>query len=359
MVFRGKASMARAKATVLIVDDEEIVLTTLQNALEAKGYHTITAVNGQEAMQQATLNAPDIILMDVRMEGLNGFEVAQTLKSSALTRLIPIIMITGLDDRTSRLKGLYAGAEEFLTKPVDRVELIARVKNLLRIKLYGDLLADQNRHLEHQVRQRTTQLRESQLGLVLALGRASEYKDDDSGNHVRRIGHFTRLLAQHLGMDKTFTESVAAASPLHDVGKIGIPDAIPLKPGMLTMDEWQVMQTQTTIGATILGDSNYPLIRLGREIALSHHERWDGGGYPHGLKGDAIPIAARIINICDQYDTLRSPRAYRAARDHREAVYIITKGDQRTRPEHFDPQVLDAFTACTEQFRELFGQFAD
>jgi putative two-component system response regulator len=351
--------MARAKATVLIVDDEEVVLTTLQNVLEAEGYHTITAGNGLEALQQATLNAPDIILMDVMMEGMNGFEVAQTLKSSSLTRLIPIIMLTGLDDRTSRLKGLYAGAEEFLIKPVDRVELIARVRNLLRIKLYSDLLTDQNRHLEHQVQQRTAQLRKSQLGIILALGRAAEYRDDDSGNHVRRIGHFTRILAQHLGTDKAFTDSIAAASPLHDVGKIGIADAILLKPGILTIDEWQVMQTHTTIGATILGESNWPLIRLGREIALSHHERWDGGGYPHGLKGDAIPLAARITNICDQYDTLRSPRAYRAARDHREAVYIITKGDQRTRPEHFDPQVLEAFVARTEQFRELFDQYSD
>ncbi|HBZ56169.1 MAG TPA: two-component system response regulator [Syntrophobacteraceae bacterium] len=293
------------------------------------------------------------------MEGMNGFDVAKTLKSSTVTRLIPIIMLTGLDDRTARLKGLYAGAEEFLTKPVDRVELIARVRNLLRIKLYGDLLTDQNRHLEHQVRQRTVQLRESQLGLILALGRAAEYRDDDSGNHVRRIGQFTRILAQHLGMEKAFVESIAAASPLHDVGKIGIPDAILLKPGMLTVDEWQVMQTHTVIGATILGESNWPLIRLGREIALSHHERWDGGGYPHGTKGDTIPLAARITNICDQYDTLRSPRAYRAARDHREAVYVITKGDQRTRPEHFDPQVLEAFEAHAEQFRELFEQYSD
>ncbi len=235
--------------------------------------------------------------MDVDMPGMSGCEATQTLKTNANTRLIPIILVTGYDDRTSRLKGLYAGAEEFLSKPVDRVELIARVRNLLRIKLYSDLLADQNRFLEHQVRERTSQLRESQLSIVLTLGRAAEFRDDDSGDHVRRISHFTRILAQRLGMDKEFMESIAAASPLHDVGKIGIPDNILLKPGTLTVDEWQVMETHTVLGARILGESNWPLIRLGREIALSHHERWDGKGYPYGLKSDAIPLAARITNI--------------------------------------------------------------
>lgn len=349
--------MAHSKATVLIVDDEEAVLAMLQGILQAEGYRTLIATNGDEALQRAAINSPDLILMDVGMPGMNGFEATQALKASANTRLIPIILVTGYDDRTSRLKGLYAGAEEFLSKPVDRVELIARVRNLLRIKLYSDLLADQNRFLEHQVRERTSQLRESQLSIVLTLGRAAEFKDDDSGDHVRRISHFTRILAQRLGMDKEFMESIAAASPLHDVGKIGIPDSILLKPGMLTVDEWQVMQTHTVLGARILGESNWPLVRLGREIALSHHERWDGKGYPYGLRSDAIPLAARITNICDQYDTLRSHRSYRPARDHRETLWILTKGDQRTRPEHFDPQVLEAFVACAEQFNEIFEQY--
>ncbi len=243
--------MAHAKATVLIVDDEEAVLAMLQGILQAEGYRTLIATNGDEALQRAAINSPDLILMDVEMPGMSGFEATQTLKASANTRLIPIILVTGYDDRTSRLKGLYAGAEEFLSKPVDRVELIARVRNLLRVKLYSDLLADQNRFLEHQVRERTSQLRESQLSIVLTLGRAAEFRDDDSGDHVRRISHFTRILAQRLGMDKEFMESIAAASPLHDVGKIGIPDTILLKPGMLTVDEWQVIQTHTVIGARI------------------------------------------------------------------------------------------------------------
>ncbi|HBD09259.1 MAG TPA: two-component system response regulator, partial [Syntrophobacteraceae bacterium] len=202
-------------------------------------------------------------------------------------------------------------------------------------------------------------LEEAQIEILERLELAAKYRDKKTGNHLRRMREYCRIMGKAAGLSPHEVESIAAASPLHDVGKIGIPDAILLKPGMLTVDEWQVMQTHTVIGATILGESNWPLIRLGREIALSHHERWDGGGYPHGTKGDTIPLAARITNICDQYDTLRSPRAYRAARDHREAVYVITKGDQRTRPEHFDPQVLEAFEAHAEQFRELFEQYSD
>jgi putative two-component system response regulator len=351
--------MAHAKRTVLIVDDEEIALSLLQEILEEEGYQTLTAKNGDEALQRAALNLPDVIVMDVMMPGMSGFETTQILKASPHTRLIPIVLVTGMDDRASRLSGLHAGAEDFLSKPVDRVELLARVRNLLKIKLFSDLLADQNRLLEHEVYERNAQLRDSQLNIIMMLGRAAEYKDDDSGKHVRRIGFLTRVMAEQLGLDREFTDSIAAASPLHDVGKIGIPDAILLKPDILTTDEWQVMQKHTVVGARILGESTWPLIRLGKEIALSHHERWDGTGYPQGLKGETIPLAARITNICDQYDTLRSPRAYRAARSHEESHWIITKGDSRTRPHHFDPQVLEAFLVCSEILREIFEQHAD
>jgi putative two-component system response regulator len=351
--------MANGKRTVLIVDDEEVALSLFQEILEEEGYRTLTAKSGDEALQRAALNLPDVIIMDVMMPGMSGFETAKILKTSSHTRLIPIVLVTGMDDRASRLSGLHAGAEDFLSKPVDRVELLARVRNLLKIKLYSDLLADQNRLLEHEVYERTAQLRDSQLNIIMMLGRAAEYKDDDSGKHVRRIGYLTQVMAAQLGMDRDFTDSIAAASPLHDVGKIGIPDVILLKPDLLTPDEWQVMQKHTVIGARILGQSTWPLIRLGKDIALSHHERWDGTGYPHGLKGEAIPVAARITNICDQYDTLRSTRAYRAARTHEEAHWIITKGDSRTRPEHFDPNVLKAFIACSDQLRDIFEQNAE
>ncbi len=350
---------AHKLGTVLIVDDDQKTISLLQDVLAAEGYSTLTATSGDEAIQIASMSQPDIIIMDIMMPGMSGYEATEVLKASARTRLIPIILLTGLGDRASRLKGLYAGAEEFLRKPVDRVELIVRVRNLLRIKVYGDLLADQNRFLEHQVYERTAQLKDSQLSIIMTLGRAAEYKDDDSGNHVRRIGHFTRIIAQQLGMDKEFNDAIAAASPLHDVGKIWVPDSILLKPEELTEDEWKLMQKHTTIGARILGKSNWPLIWLGREIALSHHERWDGSGYPEGLIGEAIPLAARITNICDQYDTLRCSRPYRAAKSHEESVQIIMVGDNRTHPEHFDPQVLDAFIASREQFREIFEQYAD
>jgi putative two-component system response regulator len=268
-------------------------------------------------------------------------------------------MVTALDDRDSRLRGLEAGAEEFVTKPVDRNELRIRVRNLLRLKEFSDFLANHNRILDAQVKERTAQLTSSYRETILTMTRAAEYRDDDTGAHVRRISFYCRELAEHLGTDGGFRDRIFYASPMHDVGKIGIPDHILLKPGGFTPEEWAIMQTHAAIGARMLEGSDSPYLQMGAQIARSHHERWDGGGYPDKLKGEAIPLAARFMQIADVYDALRSKRPYKPAFDHEKSVGIITQGDGRTMPSHFAPAVLDAFKGCIGRLRDIFESHMD
>ncbi len=344
-------------ATILLVDDEPTNLRLLQTMLRAEGYTTINAERGVEALALAETDRPDIILLDIMMPDLDGFEVARRLKENPNTRNIPIIMTTALDDRSSRLKALEMGAEEFLSKPVDRAELSIRVKNLLRLKEYADFLANHNQILEEQVAVRTEQLSESYRETIYTMTLAAEYKDEETGLHVTRISYYCRALAEFMGMDAQFCECIFYASPMHDIGKIGIPDHILLKPGAFQPDEWEIMKTHARLGAKILARGHSPYLRMGAEIALNHHERWDGGGYPNGIGGEEIPLTARLMNIGDQYDALRSKRPYKPAFDHDKVLQIITEGDGRTMPGHFDPEVLAAFKACTEVFRGIYAEY--
>ncbi len=346
-------------STVLVVDDDAPCRQIISLLLEEHGYASRTASNGMEALEFIAASQPDLILLDVEMPQLNGFQVAERLKSNAGTQSIPIIMVTGLDAHACRMRGLTAGVEEFLTKPVDPTELAVRVRNLLRLRAYTNLLANHRRILEEQVRERTAQLRESYIETIFMLTRAAEYKDEETGAHVQRISHYTRTLAEKLGMNGEFVDTIFYASPMHDIGKLAIPDHILLKPGPLSSEEWNVMKTHTIFGQKILSDSRTSFARMGAEIALTHHERWDGKGYPRGLKGEAIPLCGRIMNICDQYDALRSARPYKPALDHKTAVSIITNGDARTMPAHFDPAILDAFRNCASTFRDIYTSLHD
>jgi cyclic di-GMP phosphodiesterase len=346
--------MLEKKPLVLVVDDEESNRRVLHAMLEAEGYRITLAPDGPQALAAAAAQTPDLVLLDVMMPGMDGFEVTARLKADGRMRGVPVILCTALDDRDARLHGLKAGAEDFVTKPIDRVELMIRVRNLLKLKEYSDFLANYNRLLEERVTERSRELTASYRETIVTLNRAASYKDEETGAHVSRISFYTAELAAELGLDAAFRDTIHHASPMHDVGKIAIPDAILLKPGRFAPDEWEVMKTHSGLGAKLLAGGRSPYLAMGAEIALSHHERWDGGGYPDGLAGEAIPLSARIMNICDQYDALRSKRSYKPAFAHERTLEIIIVGDGRTLPAHFDPEVLEAFKSCAGRFRDIY-----
>lgn len=345
-------------ASVLVVDDDSFQRRLLSLWLEAEGYEVRSAANAPETWDSIASAQPDLILLDVLLPVTTGYEIARHLKSQKATAGIPIIMISGLDDRNARLQGLREGAEDFLLKPVDRSELAVRVRNLLNLKNYSDLLRHNNRILERQVDEKTQQVRRQCIETVYTLTRAAEYRDETTGNHVSRISHYSATLSEYLGMDSAFRDQIFYASPMHDIGKLAIPDHILLKPGPLEPNEWAIMRTHTTLGREILLGNNSPYLEMGADIALHHHELWDGTGYPSGLAGEKIPLAARIMGICDVYDAMRSKRPYKVAHTHEETINVIRNGDRRIRPGQFDPQILDAFYACSQQFKQIYGEIA-
>lgn len=354
------------KQVVLIADDNEGVVALLKTLCEGAGFLTITALNGRDAAEKAARFLPDLLILDGVMPEMGGFEVAKKLKADPNTQHIPIIILTGLKSREDRIKGIAAGANDFLTKPVDSEELLMRVRNNLKIKEFHDFLAQHNATLEAQVEERTRDLQEA-LGRITAAHRetisrlavVAEYKDENTGAHIGRIAHSARVLAFSMGLDPSFVEEIFLASPMHDIGKVAVPDSILLKPGPLTPEEWEVMKEHPLTGEKILEGSESPYLKMARDIASAHHERWDGSGYPRGLRGEAIPLCARIVSIVDQYDALRTVRPYKAAMDHEAAVRVIAQGDGRTKPEHFDPAVLAAFLRSAARLQEVHEEHRD
>ena len=344
---------------ILVVDDELRNLKLIESMLKPEGYELEVARGGEAAIAAASRFRPDVILLDVMMPGMNGFTVAGRLKLDEALKSVPIIMVTSLDDRASRVAALNMGAEEFVTKPVDRSELWVRVRNLMRLKHANDRLSDVARDLERRVDERTRELLASHRETIETLSRAAAYRDEETGGHVRRISHYCVLLAQRFGLDDEFCECIRFASPMHDVGKIAIPDRILLKPGPLDGPDWTIMQTHAAAGEAMLsgGDSRY--LRMGRQIARSHHERYDGTGYPDGLAGEAIPLAARIMAVADVYDALRSTRPYKRPMAHEAAVHVILRGDSRTQPRHFDPRLVKCFADNAEHFAKIFDDHVD
>ncbi len=346
-------------AYILVVDDDAVNRHLLTGLLDQEGYKTKEAESGELALAKVKRDPPDLILLDVMMPGINGFEVARMLKEDGGSEGVPIIMVTALGDEKSRETGLRQGVEEYISKPINPSELKIRVRNLLRLKMANNLLKTHNNVLEEEVRRRSQQLRSSFEEALYMLMRAAEYRDDETGGHIRRISYYTRLLAGELGMDEEYCDTIFLASPMHDIGKIGIPDHILLKPGPFEPHEWEEMKRHTIIGEEILADGNSPFVRMGQEIARSHHEHWDGSGYPYGLSGEEIPLSARIMSICDVYDALRSERPYKPAYDHDRAVEIIKDGDGRIMPSHFDPKVLEGFLARQADFANIFDSMSD
>jgi putative two-component system response regulator len=348
------------KPVILVVDDQPQNVELLEAFLAPQGYEIVRAANGEEALGKLSVNQIDLILLDVMMPGMDGFEVTRRVRKDVEKRLLPIILITALREKEDRVKGIEAGCDDFISKPVDKLELLARVRSLLKVKDYNDLTANYQKELESEVTRRTGELKRAfekikaaSLDTIYRLSMASEYKDENTGAHIKRMSRYCAAVARRMGLDENTIETVLYAAPMHDLGKIGIPDAILLKPDKLDPLEWEIMKLHTVIGARILKGSDAEFIRLGEAIAQHHHEKWDGSGYPNSLKGAEIPIAGRIAAIADVFDALTSRRPYKEPFSVEQSLAIIEKG----KGSHFDPDVVDAFFAIQDDILTIKKQY--
>jgi putative two-component system response regulator len=362
----------------MVVDDESTNIKVVCRLLKLDGYaEFVTTSDARQALELAQTELPDLILLDLMMPHVSGLEILSVLRSNNDTRFMPVVILTASTDRETRIDALDRGATDFLGKPIDPSELIARVHNVLSVKSYQDRLKNYSRDLEAAVRLRTEQLEASRQDVIHCLARAAEYRDDDTGQHVLRVGKYVRITAEQLGIEGEELDTLEQAAQLHDVGKIGVPDAVLLKPGKLTNDEFDTMQRHSdigrrilegcrtdeesalarhaNIGANILAVGDSPVLDLAREIALTHHECWNGTGYPHGLKGENIPLGGRITAVADVFDALSTRRCYKDALPIDECFEIIAS----KRGNHFDPRVVVAFLDRREQIVDVQQYYAD
>lgn len=378
MSMQPQSTPSGAKSKILFVDDETQITETLSLALtrRSKEYEIVGASSVEEAMQRLSSDSFDVVVTDVQMPGKSGFDLLQEIRTNERLKTLPVIVITGMGDQEMKRQAIDSGADDLLAKPVSVSDLVARLKSALRIKRYQDELRHQNENLEQVVASRTAQLEMARVELLWRLGVAGEFRDNETGNHVLRVGYFARELSRALGLDDDFSETVFLAAPLHDIGKIGIPDSILLKPGKLTDEEWVTMRRHTEFGAQILrsrfvdpravlDEGHEPgtlsqtvsdgLMLTAANIALNHHERWDGSGYPNGIAGDEIPIEARLTTIADVYDALSSVRPYKPAFPEEKVLSIMREGVGT----QFDPTVFDAFERSLDVFRSIQRSLRD
>lgn len=335
------------KQTILVVDDAPENLDVVKGLLTPE-YTVKAAINGKITLKIAETQLPDLILLDVMMPEMDGFEVCRRLKANPKTRKIPIIFLTTKDQITDEAKGFEMGALDYITKPISPPILKARVKTQL-------FLHDQSHALEVKVHERTKELWRTRLEVIRRLGRAAEFRDNETGMHIFRVSYSCLRLAQETGLCEEDTEMIFHAAPMHDVGKIGIHDNILLKPGKLNTEEFEIMKTHTTIGGQILGGDNSRLMNVARSVALTHHEYWDGSGYPNDLKGEKIPIEGRITAICDVFDALTSVRPYKKAWQVEEAVTYINENAGK----QFDPKLVPLFNDILPDLIEIKKKYAD
>jgi len=344
------------KARIFIVDDEASNLKLLDKLLTSQGYSQLILIQDpREILTHYHAARPDLILLDINMPHLDGYQVMAQLKALNDALLAPILILSAQHGRDFLLRALAEGASDFVGKPFERVELLMRVKNLLGVHLSHRLVHDQKSMLEEMVRQRTEELQHTRLQVVRYLGRAAEYRDNETGMHIVRMSQISALLAGRIGYTEEMCDLMLHASPMHDVGKIGIRDAILLKPGRLTPEEFEVMKTHAAIGADMLQGDDSELIKLARIIALNHHEKWDGSGYPNGLAGEAIPMPGRIVAVADVFDALTSSRPYKKPWPIEEAVAYI----QDNAGKHFDPTVVDHFMQLLPEILAISEKHAD
>lgn len=344
----GGERQTSERAAVLVVDDVPANIEVLSGILRTH-YRVRAATSGARALAIALGEAPpDLILLDVMMPELDGFEVCRRLKADLRTRSIPVIFVTAMSEIEDETAGFEAGCVDYLTKPVSPPLVLARVRTHLA-------LSNQSRELERQVRLRTSELERTRLAVIRCLGKASEFKDDNTGLHVIRMSHYSRVLGLAVGMSEADAHLLMLASPMHDVGKIGVPDAILKKPGKLDAEEWAQMQRHVEYGGQILGDQDSELLQMAKTIALTHHEKWDGSGYPEGLRGEAIPLVGRISALADVFDALTSVRPYKKAWSVDEAVkYILAD-----RGKHFDPTLVDKLVERVPEFERIRQQYSE
>ena len=350
------------KQVILVVDNQPENIELLEAFLIPQGYKVIKAANGEQALELLSCNQIDLILLDVMMPGMDGFEVTRRIRQDNVHKLLPVILVTALRETEDRVKGIEAGCDDFISKPFNKIELFARVRSLLKVKAYNDLMSNYREELESEVAKRTEELKHAferikaaSLETIYRLSIASEFNDENTGIHIKRMSQYSSSIARSLGLNESTIETILYAAPLHDVGKIGIPDRILMKPGKLDPDEWEIMKQHTIIGSKILKGSNAEFIQLGETIAHFHHEKWDGSGYPAHLKGVEIPIACRIVAIADVFDALTSKRPYKEAFSLEKSMAIIRDG----RGSHFDPDVVDAFFAIQDEILTIKKQFGN
>jgi putative two-component system response regulator len=366
----------RVKPQIVLVDDDRHVLESLQRMLRPfdKQWEIRAFDCPRTALEHLRTAGAGTVISDLRMPFIDGLQLLSLLQESPQTKDIPFVILTGQSDRDLRRRALELGATDLLNKPADPDDVIARIRSSLRLKSYQDELKQHNSILEQRVRERTQALAESRLEVIWRLAKASEFRDEDTGNHVMRVASYCRAIAEQMGCAQEFVERLFLTAPLHDIGKIAIPDAILLKPGKLTAEEWDVMRSHAETGAKILLDDSKarrifrqfehgdaplggrdPLIEMAGNIARTHHEKWDGSGYPRGLRGEEIPLEARIVAVADVYDALTSARPYKQPFTAEKSASIILEGSGK----HFDPAVAAAFEACFDEIRSIQSELAD
>lgn len=327
-------------ARILIVDDEPANVRLLERVLERLGYDNARGISdARDVLGLIEAFDPDLILLDLHMPHVDGYQVLEQLRQRKSSEYLPVLVLTADVNPETRLRALAMGANDFLTKPVEPTEVGLRVRHLLTTRFMTLELQDQTEVLEQKIRSRTWELEEAQIEIMERLARAAEYRDDNTGEHTFRVGHNAAELAAMAGMSDADVELIRSAAPLHDVGKIGIPDSILLKPGPLTDEEFAIMKPHTVIGAKILSGSRFRVLQFAESIALSHHEAWNGSGYPHGIAGEKIPIAARIVSIVDTFDALTHERPYKAAWPADKALVVVQEGAGIK----YDPRLVELF----------------
>ena len=341
---------------VAIIDDTPVNLALMQ-ALVGKIEHCTSHafVDPRQGLAWCLANDPDLVIVDYMMPELDGLELIRRLRATDQSEDLPVLMVTAAHEKEVRYEALECGATDFLTKPIDKNEFLPRVRNMLALRQHSVMLRNRASELAEAVRLATAEIHERERETVTRLAKAAEFRDPETGAHILRMAHFSRLIGEHLGLDTEDLDMLFAAAPMHDVGKLGTPDHILLKPGRLTPAEFEIMKEHASIGYEILKDSSSPVVRLGAEIALTHHERFDGKGYPRGLFGEAIPLVGRIVAVADVFDALTSERPYKPAWDIKDACDYLLRG----RAHHFDARCVDIFLDRWDEVQKIRAKFSD